>query len=220
MNLIYGVCALIGLACFCVSVSFLVSLIKLNVFKREKEKPYEKFSDISKWFNDYPIRFILIGIAVILFTLWSNAWFKELIGYDNIETKPSGTYCYYVEITGNKKYTLPAKVNVDVYSDEVAEGKSQTYHDYYIEKVYWSNGGYLYFGDNDERMEVNDSITLYDQDENEWEVKLLNKSAYCSDFKNTSSLDDPINIILGLILLASEIFVWVYCIVYEKRTNK
>ena len=217
MNILFGICALIGILCAFYIIGYFWCVFKIKVLKKGKESELEKFDTISELFSNYPVRYILLGAAIILITIWSFDWFKEVVGYDNINYKPRGTYCYYVEIQNAKKYVLPAKISVSIEEYEDAEGHSYTSRKYYIEKAYWTNGGYLLFEGNDSDITINDTITLYDQNENQWEVELVNKSALCNDFNNTTAFSRPLNVTLEIAIAISEITVWVGGIIYKKN---
>ena len=107
---------------------------------------------------------------------------------NNLKLKPEGTYCFYVEATRNysKTYTLPAQIRIEKESEEVGEGKERTYTYYYIEKVIFSNGGYLDTGDLGS-VEINEASYFYDNEDNEWELVLLNEHAYSPNVKETNN---------------------------------
>lgn len=83
--------------------------------------------------------------------------------FHNIELKHRGTYCFYVKAPdGNHSYTFPAQIFIEEYEKEERE-KTYKYRFYFIEKVYFSNGGYLDFTKSFD-VKINKRAYLYDQD--------------------------------------------------------
>lgn len=140
----------------------------------------ELYNLAGKW-----SQIILIVSAVAM--LITNTAVHQLIGINNLKLKPEGTYCFYVEATRNdgKTYTLPAQVRVEKETDEVKEGKRRTYTHYYIERVFFSNGGYLNTEYTD-YVDINDSTYHYDG-ESDWNLVLLNEHAYSPNVKETNN---------------------------------
>lgn len=127
---------------------------------------------------------IVSAIALLL----TNPAIHQLVGINNIRIKPVGTYCFYVEATrnGSKTYTLPAQIRIEEYDEDEDEGRVRVYRYYYIERVYFSNGGYLdtdYLDD----VDINKPAVFYDDDNNEWELVLLNEHAYTPEVKETNN---------------------------------
>ena len=141
----------------------------------------ELYSLAGKWSQ---IILIVSSIALLL----TNTTIHQFVGINNLKLKPEGTYCFYVEATRNygKTYTLPAQIRIEKESEEVGEGKERTYTYYYIEKVIFSNGGYLNTEDL-ERVEIDESSYFYDDEDNEWELILLNEHAYSPNVKETNN---------------------------------
>lgn len=141
----------------------------------------ELYGIAGKWSQ---IILIISSIALLV----TNTTIHQFVGINNLELKPEGTYCFYVEATSNsgKNYTLPAQIRIEKESEEVGEGKERTYTYYYIEKVVFSNGGYLNTEDL-ESVKINEATYFYDNDDNEWELVLLNEHAYSPDIKETNN---------------------------------
>ena len=135
----------------------------------------------GKWSQ---IILIVSSIALLL----TNTTIHQFVGINNLKLKPEGTYCFYVEATSSygKTYTLPAQIRIEKESEEVGEGKERTYTYYYIEKVVFSNGGYLNTEDL-ESVEINESSYFYDDEDNKWELTLLNEHAYSPNIKETNT---------------------------------
>ena len=104
---------------------------------------------------------------------------------------PEGEYCYYVLATNksNKTYTLPAKISkrFDVY---IEEDDTRTQTTYYVEKVYFENGGYLYFEDTCE-LDYNKNTKVFensyatDQRERDWQIEFTGRKTYNENFEET-----------------------------------
>lgn len=127
-------------------------------------------------------------IASSIALLLTNSAIHQLVGVNNIRIKPEGTYCFYVEATrnGSKTYTLPAQIRIEEYEEDEDERTKRVYRYYYIERVYFSNGGYLDTEDLDD-VSINNPTVFYDNDDNEWELVLLNEHAYTPEVKETNN---------------------------------
>lgn len=160
---------------------------------------------------------LIISLAGIIIT---NSAIHQLVGIHNLLLKPEGTYCFYVEASPNdgKTYTLPAQIRVERESKEIAEGKEKTYTCYYIDKVFFSNGGWL---DNEdgEPVEINKPTYYYDYDSDEkWKLVLLNEHAY-SQYVNETNNADLVDItFMFLDVIPIAFYLYVLCR-KEKRTD-
>lgn len=132
--------------------------------------------DVRTSFKGYSF---LLLTAAILATLITKPAIHQLVGIHNLELKPEGVYCFYVDAYsyGNKTYTLPAKVRVIKDDHDI---------DYQIERVYFSNGGWLNT-ENTDRTEVREPFYFEDAQGKEWELMLLNKHAYSPYVKETDN---------------------------------
>lgn len=123
------------------------------------------FSD--KKYTVYLYRFlnVVLSVFILLALLFSNGYFlTEILKSEDLRLMPDGRYCYYVEATNEKgkTYILPAQIN-------------KTEGDYFVDYIYFDNGGYLYF-DWDEYAETfTDTIEDEDQDGHKWRITLTNK---------------------------------------------
>lgn len=130
-------------------------------------------------------------IVSLIATIITNTAIHQLVGVHNLLLKPEGTYCFYVEADryNGKTYTLPAQVRVEKETEEVAEGKERTFTYYYIEKVFFSNGGWL-DTEGSEPVDINESSHHYDYNaDDEWELVLLNEHAYSPYVRETNNAD-------------------------------
>ena len=143
--------------------------------------------EVQNFAGNFTNVFLIISLIAALFT---NAAIHQLVGIHNLKLKPEGTYCFYVEAHryGGKTYTLPAQIRVEKETDEVSEGKTRTYTYYYIEKVFFSNGGWLDTEDY-EPDSINEPSYHYESNGDGWELVLLNEHAYSPNVEETNNAD-------------------------------
>ncbi len=131
-----------------------------------------------------------VGLIASFFVIFSNSQVIIHLGCDDLRLMPEGTYCYYVNATNenDKTYTVPAKISkgYDEYAEERGENVvTHTVTQYYVHKLYFNNGGYLYFEDAD-YIEYDDKLSSYDQKGNRWEVELTSEKTYHVDVSETN----------------------------------
>lgn len=121
----------------------------------------------------------LVSLLISFVILFSTSQFIIMLGCKDIRVMPEGTYCYYVYATNEKgkTYTLPAKIikRYEEYVEEDIDGNSHTRTSevFYVENVYFKNGGYLYFETGD-YFEYEEKCNYDDQNNREWEIELTN----------------------------------------------
>ena len=140
--------------------------------------------DVQNFAGSFTKVFLIVSLIATLIT---NTTIHHLVGIHNLKLKPEGTYCFYVEAQsyGGKTYTLPAQIRVEKETDEVND-KRKTYTYYYIEKVFFSNGGWLNTEDN-EPVYINEPSYHYESGGDEWELVLLNEHAYSPYVEETNN---------------------------------
>lgn len=136
-----------------------------SLFSKNRKKEFNQ--GLYLLTNEYHIPKIALVIAllvctfVLIFSENQLVWLMD--GKTDLRIAPEGTYCYYV-VAGrdedSNEYTLPAKI-------QKSDGT------YYVENVYFSNGGYLYLK-NGENIEFNETFYCEDQDGDIWEMRLTN----------------------------------------------
>lgn len=127
-------------------------------------------------------RVIITYLLLFFMIIFSNFDMFALFGGSDIRFMSDGRYCYNVEISrnyGDNTYTLPASI----YKETNGFGKSK----YYIEKVFFKNGGYLVF-DEEDYIALNDYNYLVDQNGEEWTVKLSNQHANHKDVSESKPI--------------------------------
>lgn len=155
-------------------------------------------------------------IASSIALLLTNPVIHHFVGINNLKIKPDGTYCFYVEATrnGSKTYTLPAQIRIEEYREDEDERTTRIYRYYYIERVFFSNGGYLNTEDLDD-VDINKPTVFYDKDDNEWELVLLNEHAYTPEVKETNNVSW---LSLSLLLIESvSIIIILYALSKSKK---
>lgn len=121
-----------------------------------------------------------ILIVALIANIVTDTTVHQLVGVHSLPLKPTGTYCFYVEASryGGKTYTLPAEIRVETENEDVGNDKLETRKCYYIEKVFFSNGGWLDTVDL-RSVGINETVHFCDYDtDDEWKLTLLNEHAY------------------------------------------
>ena len=140
----------------------------LSLFSKNRKKEINK--NIYYLENEINIKKPILIIACLVCTfvlIFSNSvivW--TLDGKTDLRLAPEGVHFYSVIINredSSSHYTLPAKILK-------SEGL------YYVENVYFSNGGYLYFNSH-EYTDFDETITDADQNGEFWEIKITNLKA-------------------------------------------
>lgn len=149
-------------------------------------------------------------LVISLFgTLITNAAVHQILGVHNLKLLPEGTYCFYVEARqyGGKTYTLPAQIAIEKKSVEVSDEKTKTYTYYHIEKVFFSNGGYIDANDG-EPDQIGNASYLFDSNDDEWELVLLNEHAYspCVIETNNAQWIDVIFLLINVLSISIVLF--------------
>ena len=118
-------------------------------------------------FSGRKITLIFINLFLVFAVLFFNNHFVVSLGCSDLRVMPKGTYCYYVLVTNekDKTYTLPAKI------------EKLSYDEYYIDNVYFKNGGWLYFEGGDYFQYDDTSYSSFDQNGKEWDLELTSKKA-------------------------------------------
>ena len=152
-------------------------------------------------------------ILIILASLITNPAIHQIVGVHNLELKPEGTYCFYVEATNEKgkTYVLPAKVEAVNETIDVSPERTKTYRIYYVRTVYFSNGGYLNTYDMDS-LDIGDHSWHETYDGDEWKIRLLNKHAYSPEIEETNNAtsEDIASLIVELLIPAFFLFALLY----------
>ena len=181
---------LVAVVALFIIVGYIWTAIR-DAFKEKKTSPFEWFENIKldmqrngnqrKWA-------LVLAFSFVAYLLTDSA-IHQLVGIHNLEITPNGTYCFYVEASRSKgkTYTLPAQIRVDTEYYDVSPDKTEVRKEYYVEKVFFSNGGWLDFV-NQDPVDIGKSAWFYENEE-EWSIKLLNEHAYSPFVIETSNAE-------------------------------
>jgi len=213
MRFLYNISIVVGCISFLGLIGFIWTYLKSKYNKTEYS-----FTEHSKhsFYASFEIKLyhliIPIGLLIIIFTCGSVT--RHVFDIHNLETESEGVYCYYVTVSNkDNEYTLPAQISIIHNSADDPDGHPYYWTEYHIEKVYFTNGGYLTF-EYDNEVEINTTTSLIDANERDWNCTLLNKhgySPYIKEVNNLSALTfiEFIGGILGsLYMLLTLIFVY------------
>ena len=166
------------------NVCKICSLILLwKIIKRILRKPFKFDSNISYLLKNWLFSALIVCVIIAIFC---SPCFYTTINYHNLQLEPVGGrygYATLAESEYNKTYTLEAEVNIG--EDKITDLKydyniadyievTKSVKEYYISRIYFNNGGYLYFEESLIFDSINDTCTGTDQNGKEWEVTLLN----------------------------------------------
>ena len=150
------------LAAIALTLTSLAPLTSLFSKNRKKEFNKSVYYLVNVGINKIALIVVLLLCTfVLIFTENQLVWLVD--GKTDLRIAPEGTYCYYVKAErdeGSKEYILPARVEKDE-------------NGYYINNIYFSNGGYLFFDDGD-FVDFNETFYASDQDDELWKIKLTN----------------------------------------------
>lgn len=215
-SLIYSVLNLLSSIVY----PFCIFLLVCYIWDALKNRtPFSKWADqintyAKTYLGNFRIPLLAFSLLGILIT---TPAVHQLAGIHDLDLKPEGTYCFYVEAQQHNgdAYVLPAQIDVVKEKIEVDEGRSKTRTYYYIENVYFSNGGYLDASDGE-----NDAIgqpSVFFDGENYWELTLLNEHAYSPYVQETDNADWLDIVFLLLKIIPTSILL---CMLYHKANSQ
>lgn len=109
------------------------------------------------------ILMICLHTVFILGILFSTkSLYVNVFDTDDIRLLPDGEYCYYVRAENEKGKTYRLKAEIQKENDE-----------YCVERLFFSNGGYIYL--NSDYEPYGEKIRTTDEDHKEWEVKITSR---------------------------------------------
>lgn len=147
---------------------------------------------------------------------------------------PEGKYSYNVILQRNDKtYTLPAEIEISYDMDEydsypieynplTGTGYTQTHIEQVIKlnRIYWPNGGYLKFEQNDVFLSANEAVKITDQNDVDWKCTLTNERVSHPKIKEEIKGHKPIAG-LSLAILGSIEWLWfMYFFLTRKKITK
>ncbi len=149
----------------------------LNIYKSFSNNEDRKIKILLK------IVFIVGIIGITFDIIRVSPYGSKTIG--SFIEKKEYTQFYYVNMFAenqeSKNYRVKAEINARIDEEESTNNDgdttTQSIRHYYIEKAYFSNGGYITFTNNDEPLEINKKVSITDDDENYWKIELTSKKA-------------------------------------------
>lgn len=189
-----------------------IGMVVVKFFKGERDNNSAWFRKIKKDVQANPLRrkrWVIVLIFTLVAYFATSAATLDVVGIHDLRLKPEGQYCFFVEAQreNGKTYTLPAQVRVNTF-----DGR-----DYYVEKVFFSNGGWLEFH-NEDYIDIGESAYFYENDE-EWRVKLLNEHAYSPHVTETNNAEGG-DIIQMLAETIPVLFLLCACVIPLKETEE
>lgn len=181
---IYGLYILIVVIALIITIIIVEEWIRFICKKISAKK-----HSISLSIGDY-IReryaFIHINVSLLITTilisfimlLSYNSVIRSWVGYFDIYTAPSGTYCLYAEANG--KMCL-AQISTQEYEVPNRDGY-ETMRALILEKIVLSENEIFYF---DDEVFVDEETFATDSDEREWSVKVINQRGKSNVIKET-----------------------------------
>ena len=208
---------------FIVLVGITISLVRgiiLHIFKKDKKSIYAVFEELKKHAKNNIFKYSIVFIAVIIITLFTSRNLLLVLGSRNLKTIPNGDYTYYVKMKKadkDKEYTLPALISKTYNCDEDVDNKLNCSSIYLLNKVYFSNGGYLYFEDDNE-LYINKKVSLYDYKGDKYEITLINEHAYVEGVNESKP---PIRSFIILIyMIVMELMCWLIPLYLISKEDK
>lgn len=193
------------------------------IFAKIKKKSPPIAGEIIKETLDDRAPWFYCGIACcLLLTAFTGPEFQSIIDFHKLELEPTGgIYTYYVtaENASGREYTLPASVCIayDYYEEShynpaTLNDEERTVYEssFVIRKVYFENGGYLYFEDPIVIKKANKREFGYDQNGRGWDITLTDKYVQYSDYFEYSpiTLENYCTWILSMLATIIQLFLW------------
>ena len=158
---------IIGLLLYLAFAFFLIVISLLVIYRDYKKKRTYTTTILGNLF------------LVVCLLLCSKSTYSRIEGDEIIDSffeKPEYRAKYYVnlfsETSKSKNYRLVADVHVYQETEEGYDDKSHTYKVISIERVYFNNGGYLYFDDC--LAKIGEKTYCTDQNGKDWYIELTN----------------------------------------------
>lgn len=156
---------ILGFIALVINIAYVYYLI----FRR-KDMTVSEFFGAS--FFSKPIAIFIIELFFVLGILLSDPVYSrfENTNIGSFFEKESYRECYYVYIRPDDKYQKAYRVEADIikgsygyydYNDEGHEIYVSLGNGYFLEKIYWDNGGYLTFLDEGDYPTIVDHARLY-----------------------------------------------------------
>lgn len=181
------------------AISLICNIGRLLYHAITGKKTHQIGANIIRLFKTSAFWWSIVSTALLMTYIFTNPCFLTLIDYHKLHKEPyGGIYAYYVVAKSGigKEYTLPAEVHIG-YSESTktkhsisGDSEQNVYSDnYIINRIYFKNGGFLYFEDGVEFSAAGKTTSCVDQNGNDWAITLTDKYTKSDDIKE----DSPFN---------------------------
>ena len=218
--------------CQLCALSFVISAV-LNVFRYIRKKSVIKAgSTLTKELGKYFYIIPIITFCCLFVYIFTSPAFQQAINYHHLKREPQGgKYAYYVIAENNKgkEYTLPAEVVISYdesqkisYDPTVFDYEEKTeYTDLFlVQRVYFNNGGYLYFEEPLGFSEPDEKLSETDQDGRSWDITLTDryiKNKFIDEYNPLTAIDHIFYVCTSFLVIIQ----WVlWYKAYIKNTNE
>ena len=213
MKLIMDFLLFVVVIIFFCSLGILFSMIKSLIFrilKKECNDSKEVFNELKNLSEKNIFLYTLFFVVIIFITVITSTEIMYYLGKRDLKDLPYGTYTYYIKmkkVSSGKSYTEPAIITKDSFCYDIDDGHESCEPLYLVERVYFANGGYITFDDENE-INLYDYSEVIDHKGNEYEMILLDKHAYIEGvIESHPQFSDMIFVIYLLII---ELICWLY----------
>ena len=231
MGILAIICFFVGLASVAGFLSFISKKIKS---KKKKSKNDFELDFPFNYYEEKPLVFIIVGLIIILLTLfYFSSSIMTIVFPNDLRYKPEGTYCYYVIDKQNNAY--PAKIEKVSYESDAGEdyygnARTETHININLLELYIDNKSYEFYDDPKEIYsdeftsilyynEIDNDNGEYEEVEKEFTLKLTKDAAYCPSFGKGSTKINYIELLLEIIIIISEIAMYVITIYVNRKEN-
>ena len=183
-NLMYVISKIYCILC---ALFLAVSVIE-NIYRTIRKKTIPKSDSFHSYYTGRYFYLIpIITISLLFVYIFTSPFFHQLVNYHRLEREPQGAkYAYYViaENEKGKEYTLPAEVIISYdksqeinYNPAIFDYEENTESSdlFLVRRVYFDNGGYLYFEDPLAFSKPDEKLSEIDQDGRLWKITLTDR---------------------------------------------
>lgn len=179
---IVSIAAVIGYICKAINQKTNNQALSFTGWLLDIQKGMQSFANYFLGPAFTPALFLALACTII-----SSTVVHQAVGIFHLETLPNGIYCFYVEATPSKGNTYVLPGQIEIYDESIDLGDSQeTRRLYFIEAVYFPDGKRI-DADDGEADYIDKPSYIYDENETEWKLTLMNKHAYSPYIEETNN---------------------------------